>query len=94
MIGRDNPGSIILDRAFIEERITATKAAIVAFEDAQLALGTSGIQSYKLDTGQTVQNVTKLDLEWIQDNLNTLYNRCTTLEARLKGGTVTVVPGW
>lgn len=94
MIRRDNPGSIILDRAFLRERITATKLAIAAYEDAQLALGVSGIQSYKLDTGQTVQNVTKLDLEWIPGMLDNLYNRCATMEARLNGGTVTVVPGW
>lgn len=83
-----------MDRAFLRERITATKAAIVAYEAAQLALGTDGVQSYTIDTGQTVQKVTKLDLEWIPGMIGGLYNQCATMEARLNGGTVTVVPGW
>lgn len=83
-----------MDRAFLRERITATKAAIVALEAAQLALGTDGIQSYTIDTGQTVQKVTKLDLEFIAGKIAGLYNQCATMEARLKGGVTTVVPGW
>ena len=83
-----------MQRDFIQARITATQAQIVAYEAASLALATDGIQSYKLDTGQTVQNVTKLDLEWITKNLNALYNLCATLEARLNGGSVNVVPLW
>lgn len=83
-----------MDRAFLQDRITATKAQIVAFEDAALALGTGGIQSYTLDTGQSRQTVTKLDLEWIQRTIDSLYNRCATLEARLNGGSVVVSPAW
>ena len=51
-----------MDAAFIQARIDATKLQIVAYEDATLALAQDGIQSYKLDTGQSIQNVTKLDL--------------------------------
>ena len=84
-----------MDRAFLQDRITATKAQIVAYEDAALALGTGGVQSYTLDTGQSRQTVTKLDLEWMQKALDSLYNRCATLEARLNGsGTVTARPAW
>ena len=81
--------------AFIQSRIDATKAQIVAYEDATIALATDGIQSYKLDTGQTIQNVTKLDLIALNKTLDSLYNRCATLEARLNGtGTVIGVPRW
>lgn len=84
-----------MDAAFIQDRITATKAQIVAYEDATLALAQDGIQSYKLDTGQTIQNVTKLDLKDLNATIDSLYNRCATLEARLNGtGTKIGTPGW
>jgi len=84
-----------MDSDFIQDRITATKSQIVAYEDAALALGTAGVQSYTLDTGQSRQTVTRLDLEWIQKSIDALYNRCATLEARLNGsGTVTARPVW
>lgn len=84
-----------MDRAFLQARIDATKLQIVAYEDASLALGTGGVQSYTLDTGQSRQTVTKLDLAWMQKTIDSLYNRCATLEARLNGsGTVMVRPAW
>ena len=83
-----------MDSTFIQSRIVATKAQIVAYEDAVLALATAGVQSYKLDTGQTVQTVTKLDLAALNKTIDSLYNRCVTLEARLNGGTITGVPAW
>lgn len=84
-----------MDIAFLQARIEATKDQIAAYEDAALALGTNGIQSYTLDTGQSRQTVTKADLKAIQETIDKLYNRCATLEARLNGGnTVTMRPGW
>lgn len=83
-----------MNNAFIQDRITATKLQIVAYENATLALAGAGVQSYKLDTGQTVQTVTKLDLTALNKTLDSLYNRCATLEARLNGGTVIGIPAW
>ena len=86
--------ALTMNRAFIQGRIDATKLQIVAYEDAALALG-SGVQSYTLDTGQSRQQVTKLDLSMVQKTIDSLYNRCATLEARLNGsGTLTARPGW
>lgn len=83
-----------MDRTFIQGRIDATKLQIVAYEDAALALA-GGVQSYTLDTGQSRQTVTKLDLDAIQKTIESLYNRCATLEARLNGsGAVTARPAW
>lgn len=83
-----------MDNSFIQDRITATKAQIVAYEDAALALA-GGAQSYTLDTGQSRQTVTKLDLSDLQNKIDSLYNRCATLEARLNGsGTLTTRPAW
>lgn len=84
-----------MDVAFIKERITATKALIVTYEDALLAITTGGAESYTLDTGQSRQTVTKLDIAKLNKSLDTLYNRCATLEARLTGsGSTTMRPAW
>lgn len=84
-----------MDRSFIQERIDATKAQIVAYEDAMLALASGQIQTYTLDTGQSRQTVTKLNLTELRNVIDSLYNRCAMLEARLTGGnTVTVGPAW
>lgn len=83
-----------MERAFIQSRIDATKLQIVAYEGAALALA-SGVQSYTLDTGQSRQTVTKLDIDGIQKTIDALYNRCATLQARLTGsGTLTARPDW
>lgn len=84
-----------MNSTFIQARIDATKLQIVVYEDAALALGTAGIQSYTLDTGQSRQTVTKLDLDMIQKTIDSLYNRCATLEARLNGsGSLIGTPSW
>lgn len=83
-----------MDRAFLVGRITATQTLIVAYEEALTALITGGVQSYTLHTGQDRQTVTKLDVEWLNGQLASLYARCSTLEARLNGGGVYLRPGW
>lgn len=83
-----------MDQDFIQDRITATKAQIVAYETAIEALATGGVQSYTLDTGQSRQTVTRLDLSALNNTVDSLYNRCATLEARLNGATLTGRPGW
>ena len=82
------------DRAFTQARIDAAKVAIVAYEAAELALA-GGAQTYTLDTGQSRQTVTKLNLTEIRKTVDSLMNRCATLEARLNGsGTSITRPGW
>lgn len=84
-----------MDREFINERITATKALIVAYEDALSTFATDGtIQSYTLDTGQSTQTVTRAQLSSLRTTLDSHYNRLATLEARLKGGSITGAPAW
>ncbi len=84
-----------MDNAFIQDRITATKKQIVEYENAASQLAIGGIQSYLIDTGQSEQRVTKFDLVALQRVIDSLYNRCTTLETRLTGsGVVIVRAGW
>ena len=83
-----------MDGQFLLDRIAQTKAIIVAIENAVLALSaTNGVQSYTLDTGQGRQTVTRESVATLQGQLDTLYNRLSTLEARAYGsGAVTMVP--
>lgn len=83
-----------MDKDFLQERIDATKAQIVLYEAASAALAAGGVQSYKLDTGQSIQTVTKLDLSDLFKTIDSLYNRCATFEARLNGGAVIARPAW
>jgi hypothetical protein len=85
-----------MDATFLQARIVATQAQIVAFEDALTAFAANGaLQSYTIDTSQTTQTVTRANLTQLRNTVTSLYNQLATLEARLNGsGTVTVVPGW
>jgi hypothetical protein len=83
----------VIDREWLEARVTATKAAIIAYEEAILALA-GGSQSYSIDTGQTRQTVTKADLGSLRLQLNELENRLAVLDARLCGAGTNVVPGF
>jgi hypothetical protein len=83
-----------MDRSFTLDRIAATKAQIAAYEDAVLALTTGGVAQYSIDTGQTRQSVTKIDVVRLNAHLDGLYNRLATLEARVYGGTTNVRPAW
>lgn len=80
--------------AFLSARIATTQALIVAYEAAILALTTTPVVSYTLDTGQGRQTVTRQNIDAMQATLEGLYNLLTTLNARLCGGTITVRPDW
>lgn len=82
------------DATWIAERIAKTEALIVAYEDAITTLGTGGVQSYTLDTGQTRQTVTRANLAELKLMLESLENRRATLKARLEGACTRVIPGW
>lgn len=80
---------------FLADRITSTEAQITAYETAILAFANNGaIQTYKLDTGQTIQTVTRADLEDLNKTLDILYNRLSTLCARRDGAASLVRPAW
>lgn len=83
-----------MDSEFLQQRIEATKLAIVAYETAVLELTTGGVQSYTLDTGQSRQMVTRVDLAALHKSIDSLYNRLATLQARLNGGSILSRPAW
>jgi hypothetical protein len=79
------------ETAWYQARIDATKALIIAYENALTALA-SGAQSYSLDTGQTRQTVTKANVTSLKMTLGALENRYETLKARMCGGGTHVTP--
>lgn len=68
-----------------QEVLNKTKASLQAALDAEAALMAGTIQSYTLDTGQTKQTVTKFNVTELRNYIDSLLNRCVTLEARLNG---------
>ena len=84
-----------MSTAFWTARKAATEAQILAYETAIEALAGDGVQEYSLDTGQSVQRVTKVNLSSMQTALDKLYNRYQIICQRLNGGgSVQGVPGW
>ena len=80
---------------FLLEQVPAIKAKIVAYNAAIVGIASGAIQSYELDTGQSRQKVTKVNLSVLEDTVAALMNQLTTLEARLCGtGAVHVVPSF
>lgn len=80
------------DEAFIRGQITAIEAQITAYRSAVTAVAAGGVQSYELDTGQTRQRVTKVDLLRLNGIISSLMNERATLRALLNGGSTHVVP--
>ena len=83
-----------MDSTFLNERITQTKATIIAYETAIDAIILGGAESYTLDTGQTRQVVTKLDIADMQMTLDSLLNRLTMLQKRLTKSGMVVRPNF
>ena len=80
--------------AFWLERQEKAKEQIIAYEDAITFLITNPTKSYKLDTGQSNQEVTRVDLGTLQTQLDGLMNRLVTIEARIKGASNINAPAW
>lgn len=81
------------DLAFLQARLAAVEAQIIAYETAVTALG-SGVQSYELETGQTRERVTRVDLLRLANMIDSLMNRRQTLRALICGGGTSGVPAF
>ncbi len=82
----------MMNRQFLQERITRTKARIVSLEDA-IAAVRGGAKSYSTDTGQTRIQVTKHTLAELQDALSKELHLLATLEARAnRAGRMRIIP--
>ncbi len=79
---------------FIASQIPIIEAQITAYQNAITAFGNDDIQSYKLDTGQTVQTVTRSDVLNMQKTIDSLFNRLSMITARCGGAMTLVRPAW
>jgi hypothetical protein len=82
-----------LDVAWITARIEKTKALIVAYEDAILALA-GGAQSYSFDDGQGKVVKTAADLGSMRLALSELEDRLGAYNSRLCGNVIVGMPGY
>lgn len=82
-----------MERSFLQEELEAVKTQIRAYRAAMLALS-DGVQMYKLDTGQSIQQVTMVDLPGLQRTVDALWMQYQTLCARLNGNGTYVRPAW
>lgn len=84
-----------MDRTFLRQRIEAVKAQIVDWEGVlDFFAQNNGVQSYTLNTNQSVQTVSRSQIASIRLLLDGLYNRLSTLEARVYGRTLTARPAF
>lgn len=84
-----------MDQSFWLGQLTKAQALADAIDTAITGLTLGTIQSYTLDTGQSRQTVTKVDLAALAAMQDQVNNRITTLEARLYGcGTVIAGPAF
>jgi hypothetical protein len=81
------------DSEWVIDRIAATKALIIKYEEALDAFAL-GAQSYSLDTGQTRQVVTRSQLGSIQLTLSRLESRLSTYQMRMGCARLVVRPHW
>ena len=66
--------------AFLDARIAATEAQIVAYENAALAFANDGaLLEYRYDTGQSIIRVERAEPHDMQRVIDGLYNRHSTL---------------
>lgn len=83
-----------MDVVTAQTMLARTKVTLFLYQDAVDALVVQGIQEYRLDTGQSVTRVTKLDLPNLNKAIGELMNRCSTLEALVNGGSVMGRPAY
>ena len=79
-----------MDNDFLQGRLTAARASIVAAEAAELRILSGAVESYTIDDGQSRTVVNKLNMSVLRAYIDGLYNRCATIENRLNGSGVSV----
>ncbi len=87
------------DQTYLEhlsDEYNNLKNLVFKYDEAISALLTGGHASYQIDTGQTMQRVTRLDLAMLQEKRDIAENKLNTLALRLRktAGVVQAVPRW
>lgn len=61
-------------QTFLETQLSKLEASISEYQDAILALVAGGVFQYTLNTGQTIDTVTKIDVIRLQSQLDAMLN--------------------
>ena len=84
----------IIDNTLLLARATAIKAQLLELDGAILVI-TRDAQEYRLNTGQTTQNVRRADLEQLQATRAQLWGELSAIDMRVCGtGVRHGVPDW
>lgn len=84
-----------MSNSTIKSQIERIQARLDLYNDALDALIIGGVQSYTLDTGQSKQTVTKMDIDKLEERREKLINELNMLSARLTGSNVSIGrPSW
>lgn len=76
------------------DELAKAKVQATALNTAILFLYANPHKSYTLDTGQSSQQVSRPDLDSLQNQYDGLLNRIASLEARCDGASQQVRPAW
>lgn len=79
-----------------ENQLSNLKILLYRTTEAIQALTTGNHKAYKLDTGQSTQEVTRLDLGVLRDNITEYTSQIQDLEIKLghTKSAVQVIPAW
>ena len=79
---------------FLEERIRRLKLRIAKYEDAIDYLIENPTKSYRLNTGQTDEQVMAMDVNELEKTLDRMMNSLANYEQRLGCSATIIGPGW
>ena len=75
----------VFSTSFLDAQIALIEAQITAYQAGLVALG-SGVESYQLNTGQSIVQVKRSDSLKLQQGLDALLNRYAMLVRQRDGG--------
>ena len=80
----------------LEDEYQNLKNLVFQYDEAIAAIVEKGAQSYQLDTGQSMQRVTRFNIKELQETRDIAATRLGTLALRLRKtvGTKQIAPGW
>jgi hypothetical protein len=97
IIDSNNSANITNSTQYYSDELQNSRILLYETNKAILALTTGGHQNYQIDTGQSSQRVTRLDLSMLRDQSTNLLYRIRELEIYLGVGKPAVrhvTPGW
>jgi hypothetical protein len=83
-----------MSTTFWQDQIAQTETMIQGYIDAINFLIANPTESYSLDTGQTQQEVKRHNINNLQTQLDSLYNRYSALCLRVNTSPTITIPAW